>query len=84
MVEVQKSKLVECLNMVPLTPTANYTALIDMGFIWRVALPTAEDREKQDGSVFTWQDYAAKMFRLVICRHASASMDHICKGSIRH
>jgi serine/threonine protein kinase len=39
MVKVQKLKLVECLNMVPLTPTANYTALIDMGFIWRVALP---------------------------------------------
>ena len=31
----------------------NYTAVIDMGLIWRLASPTTEDREKPDGTNYT-------------------------------
>ena len=31
-----------------------YTAIVDMGFIWRLATPTKEDREKTDGTKYTW------------------------------
>ena len=52
MVEVQKSKLVEKLNLIPFQTVDSYIALIDMGFIWRLATPSPEDREKDDETHF--------------------------------
>ena len=48
MVKVQKSKLVEMLNLIPFQTVDSCIALIDMGFIWRLATPFPEDREKDD------------------------------------
>ena len=54
MKKVQKSKLVEKLNIQPVDPVPDqYISIVDMGFLWRLATPTAEDHEKADGSVFT-------------------------------
>ena len=39
----QKSKLIEMLNFVEIHPK-NYTAIVDMGFVWRLAIPRNEDR----------------------------------------
>ena len=64
MVKAQKSKVRDLLNFIPL-PYANqrmYTALIDMGFIWRLSTPTKEDREKKEDSAYTWRDYACKVY----------------------
>ena len=36
------------MNVSEVTCLTKYTAIIDMGFIWRMANPTTEDREKQD------------------------------------
>ena len=50
MKKVQKSKLFEKLHTEPMDPVPDkYTALVDMGFLWRLATPSAEDREKPDG-----------------------------------
>jgi len=74
MKKVQKSKLVEKLNMQPVEPFPDqYIALVDMGFLWRLATPTAEDREKADGSALTWGDYAEKLFSVIRRRHPNAS-----------
>eukprot|EP00112_Aurelia_sp_Birch-Aquarium-sp1_P018096 Seg4270.2 transcript_id=Seg4270.2/GoldUCD/mRNA.D3Y31 product="hypothetical protein" protein_id=Seg4270.2/GoldUCD/D3Y31 len=75
MVKVQKSKLLEMLHFVPLSQSRlkDSLALIDMGFMWRLSTPTSEDREKGDESVFTWKDYATKMFFLITSRHPTAS-----------
>ena len=43
MVKVQKSKLVEKLNLIPFQTVDSYIALINMGFIWRLATPSPED-----------------------------------------
>ena len=69
----QKSKLLEKLNFVELSTSEQYIALVDMGFIWRLATPSTEDREKRDGSSFTWGDYAQKIFNIICTRHAQAS-----------
>ena len=75
MVKVQKSKLVEKLDFVPLVwNNASYIGIIDMGFIWRLATPSAEDREKKDETCYSWGDYAKKMFDMIIGRHLNASM----------
>lgn len=69
----QKSKLVERFNFVELDPLDSYIAIVDMGFIWRLSTPSAEDREKQDESTYTWADYATKMFNLIVKRHPKSS-----------
>lgn len=69
----QKSKLAQKFNFIELEFRDRYIALVDMGFIWRLSTPSAEDREKQDESAYTWGDYAAKMFNLVVQRHPTAS-----------
>jgi hypothetical protein len=41
--KAQKSKLVEKFSLQSVNIPSPYTALIDMGMIWRMATPTAED-----------------------------------------
>ena len=33
-----------------------------MGFIWQLSTPASEDRKKQDGEDFIWDNYARKKF----------------------
>ena len=48
-----------------------------MGLIWRLTTPSIEDREKGDGTTYTWGDYAEKLAHLVLKRHAHAEQS-IC------
>ena len=68
----QKSKLQEKLTMTNIPEPNAYTSIIDMGLIWRLTTPTAEDREKADGTKFTWGDYAEKLVSFVLRRHKNA------------
>ena len=68
----QKSKIVEMMKLVNIVMN-DYIAIVDMGLLWRVATPTAEDRDKGDGTFFTWKDYADKVFNIITCRHKGAS-----------
>ena len=43
-----------------------------MSFIWRKALPKSDEYTKPDGTRLTWNDYATKMFNLIVSRHAEA------------
>jgi len=52
--KTQKSKLIEVLDLESLQHVpGDYIAIIDMGFMWRLSLPSAEQRNKHDGEVFT-------------------------------
>jgi hypothetical protein len=44
-------------------------SILDMGYIWKLGTPTSEDREKQEGTVFTSRDNTKKLFDLIIRRH---------------
>ena len=70
--KTQKSKLLEKLTQQSIN-VPSYIALIDMGMIWRVASPTAEDREKGDGTRYTWGDYAQKVCSIILARHVNAT-----------
>ena len=48
-------------------------ALVDMGMIWRLASPTAEDREKGGGSPYTWGNYTNKIVSMILERHVDAT-----------
>ena len=74
MVKVQKSKLNEkmCFTPLPYYLLLHSISLIDMGYIWRLCTPTAEDRQKDDETVFTWRDYSKKIFNLITQRHSDA------------
>ena len=80
MKKVQKSKLVEKLNMQPVDPVPDqYISIVNMGFLWRLATPTAEDREKADGPVFTWGDYAEKLFFYYSLEASKCKPDCVCQ-----
>ncbi|KAL8562138.1 hypothetical protein ACOMHN_041973 [Nucella lapillus] len=51
--KTQKSKLIQRLSLQHVELQEPYVALIDMGMIWRMATPTAEDRQTQDGTPYT-------------------------------
>ena len=76
MVKTQKSKLLQSFVFAPLdfTDLQNYTAVVDMGFFWRLCMPTGEDREKGDETKYTWADHANKIFFTIMNRHLNAKM----------
>jgi len=52
--KAQKSKLQLKLTMNVIPEPKVYTSIIDMGLIWRLTTPSIEDREKGDGTKYTW------------------------------
>ena len=46
-----------------------------MGMIWRLAVPTVEDRDNGDGSQHTWGDYANKMASVIPAHHKDANSE---------
>ena len=70
--KVQKSKLVQCLNLDNVNWPNSYIALIDMGMVLRQAIPSSDDRAKLDGSPYTWGDYANRCVNKVLERHRFA------------
>ena len=70
--KTQKRKLLEKLTQQPID-VPSYTALIDMGMMWRLESPTSEDREKGDGSPYTWGDYTNKIASIILARHVNAT-----------
>ena len=70
--KAQKSKLQQKLTMTVIPEPNLYTSIIDMGLIWRLTTPTIEDREKGDGTKYTWGAYAEKLVQFVLRRHARA------------
>jgi len=43
-----------------------YTALIDMGMLWRMAAPSLEDRQTQYGTPYKWSDYVHKVSSIIV------------------
>ena len=70
--KIQKSELLQKLTM-QLLDVNSYTALVDMGMIWCLASPTAEERVKSDGSPYTWGDYTEKIVSILVARHVGAT-----------
>ena len=72
--KTQKSQLLQSFVFAPLDfiGLQNYIAAVDMGFFWRLCMPTAEDREKGDETKYTWADYANKIFFTIMNLHLNA------------
>ena len=70
--KTQKSKLVQKFSLQSVDLQEPYVALIDMGMIWRMATPTAEDRQTQDGTPYKWSDYVHKVSSIILARHGNA------------
>ena len=70
--KTQKSKLIQKLHLQSIDLQESYTVLIDMGMVWRMATPSAEDRQKQDATPYKWSDYAHKVSSIILARHANA------------
>jgi hypothetical protein len=70
--KTQKSKLIQKLSLQPVDLQEPYTAVIDMGMIWRMATPSAEDRQTQLGTPYKWSDYVEKVSSIILARHSNA------------
>ena len=64
----QKSKLIQAMELNPVS-IRNYISIVHMGLIWRLATPSIADRDKNDGTFYSWKDYADKVFNLILSRH---------------
>jgi hypothetical protein len=42
-----------------------------MDMIWRMATPTTEDRQTQDGIPYNWSDYLQKLSSIILARHGN-------------
>ena len=81
----QKSKLIRyCHCNLYIYRSPIYTALIKMGMIWRMTTPSAEDRQKQDGTSYKWSDYVHKVASIILGRHANAERIICVKWPIWH
>ena len=69
-----KCKLVDHMNFQPVRRTIQFTSIIEMSLIWRLATPTADDREvkRRDGTECKWRDYLEKIPFLIQSRHRGA------------
>ena len=45
-----------------------YVALVDMGLIWSIATPTAEDRQTINDTPYKWADYVHKVSSIILPR----------------
>ena len=63
--KTQKSKLTQKLTLQHVDFQEPYVALVDMGMICRMATPTAEDRQTQDGTPYKWSDYLTDLAQSV-------------------
>ena len=70
--KTQKSKLIQKLALQPLDVNS-YVALVDMGIMWHLASPTAEEKVKCDGCLYTWGDYTKKIGSVILARHVNAT-----------
>jgi len=50
----------------------SYTALVDMGMIWKMATPSPEDFQTQDGASYKWSDYFHKVTSIIFAHHNNA------------
>ena len=70
--KTQESKLIQRLSLQSVNLQEPYTVLIDMGMLWRIATPSAEDRQTQYGTPYTWSDYVQKISSIILARHVNA------------
>ena len=68
--KTQKSKLLQKLALQPLDVNSNR---VDMGMMWCLASPTAEERVKTDGSPYTWGGYTNKIGSVILAHHVNAT-----------
>jgi len=54
---IRATELIQKLFLQPVSLQESYIALVDMGMIWRMATPSPEDCQTQDGTSYKWSDY---------------------------
>ena len=69
----QKSKILQEMHLKSVY-YSKYFAIVDMGLLWRLSAPSSADREKGNGTVYTWKDHGDKVFEIILTRHPSASV----------
>ena len=68
-----KSQLLQKMHK-DITPLhCDYTAIVDMGMIWRLAMPESEEKSLESDEPFKYKDYGDKVADMIMKRHPTAS-----------
>lgn len=70
--KINKSQLIQCLKFDAVHVREPYTALVDMGMVWRMAIPSSENRIRDDDGKLMWSDYAKNVSNIILNRHHNA------------
>jgi len=70
--KTQKSKLIQKLSLQYIDLQEPHIVVVDMDMIWSFAAPTAEDRQTEDGTPYSWSDYVHKVSSIILARHGDA------------
>ena len=68
-----KSQIIANMNLEPFEPDPSYIAILDMGHIWRLAIPAVGETRPDSDAKFTWQDFGDRIATISVNRHANAS-----------
>ena len=63
---VDVNQLMRKLSLQSVDLKESYITLVDIGVIWRMATPSAEDQQKHDGNPCKWSDYIQKVSSSII------------------
>ena len=55
-----KSQLLQKINKDSTTVDSDYTAIVDMGMIWRLAMPETDEKSPDSDEPFKNKDYGKK------------------------
>ena len=69
----QKSKLLQCMEIKMGNVNDDYVAIVDMGMFIRKAIPNQDQRFKEDGQIYAWNDYVEHCIDMIFKRHDRAS-----------
>ena len=61
----QKSKILQEMHLKSVY-YSKCIAVVDMALLWRLSTPSSAEREKDDGTVYTWIDYGDKVFEIIL------------------
>ena len=50
-----------------------YTAIVDMGMMWQLAMPATDEKSPNTDEKYKWRDYGHNVANTILARHHNAT-----------
>ena len=68
-----KSQLLKKMHINSKVIEDKYTAIVDMGMMWRLAMPAMDEKSADTDEKYKWRDYGHNVANTILARHHNAS-----------